>query len=655
MVSRKAKGILGSLPILAAAFGRDRGITVGIGGEAAYAKPGHIQLPQLPLDCDEVLEVKAFGYLYYADGHQQFSTLGIERTATSPFVGELFKAIEAVRTELARAQLYPGGAMTIAKLIKMLVDEGGFGTPESIAEEQPGNVLTHGILTHLRTSYLGQDLGSLPGLYRQRMQEIVGDAGMLKLDVLMEQVHQLDTTEDSLRMAERLGKLIDDVANEPPPERAPEQSSEPSNDSSDDSQDGGDQRSGQSDDKDDAGDNGPSDNQSDDSQDAVGSDQSDEGDQRADEGKGQSSGKSQGGKADGQSTDQTQGRSDNSSGAASAGSTSDDQGDNDNGRTGSGHGNGPDQEALRQALAAAAHDLRNADVGAAMEASLSSAAEEVVKEAASAELPKMPETYRPEKQVGGEEAKEVAQFSQAIRTKLRGLMDSRERQRIEHRKQGHRIDSNVIHRVATGSTRVFIRKDYKRKVNTAIQILLDDSTSTQKVIGQRSVYVPVPGKKTVQEKKVDVKLIEVARQATLAATMGIESIYGCKVAAAAFPGMEVLKDFHEPTRAAAGRFEINPRGSTPMAEAMLWSAVGLARRNEERKMLIVITDGDPDDAEQVRELVSRYEASGIEVVGVGISFDAVKNLFPSWTVIKHVSELKEALFTVIKNQMRRVA
>jgi cobaltochelatase CobT len=127
------------------------------------------------------------------------------------------------------------------------------------------------------------------------------------------------------------------------------------------------------------------------------------------------------------------------------------------------------------------------------------------------------------------------------------------------------------------------------------------------------------------------------------------------VAAAAFPNIEILKEFDEQTRGVASRFQIDCGGGTPMGMAMIWAASQLAPRRETRKMLIVITDGEPDNVEQVRKLVGMYEKAGVEVIGVGIGCDSVEDLYPVSVVIDSVEELAGALFGVINERMRKAA
>jgi cobalamin biosynthesis protein CobT len=82
-----------------------------------------------------------------------------------------------------------------------------------------------------------------------------------------------------------------------------------------------------------------------------------------------------------------------------------------------------------------------------------------------------------------------------------------------------------------------------------------------------------------------------------------------------------------------------------MAEAMGYAATELLLRPEERRLLLVLTDGMPDSTLAVRDLLGRCRDSDIEVVGIGILTD-VGRLFPVAVEVAEVGDLKRTLFRV---------
>ena len=620
-MGNNAKGIFGSLPILAAAFGRERGITVGIGGPQAYVQGKHIQLPTLPIESDEELEIKAMGFLFHETGHLEFTDTLVKLQSENALQLSLYRAIEDVRMEAARNATYPGSARSLAQLVDLLTKEGRFGTAESIQSETPQQALSFGILVKLRADYLGQPLGELRDLRWARVRDLLGHAGTIKLEVLLNQMDELDTTADGMQLVKAISTLLESIADEPEEPPTPPEEDE----SQEESEPGSESES--------AGDTGGSEEEPSDTDDA-GTD-SGNGSSDADDGSDSSSSSS---------GDDATSDLDSTSDAADSSST--EGADNDPGQSGDGTGSGsgqetsagpqdkPNRQAIRQALDEVVDPDNpgpSTDIGDAIAESLQESAEEAVSQAGAGTTNDQMSMHRIPRANGGE-VEEVAQASKALRTRLASVMDARARTRVTHRSQGTRLDTAKVTRLFTGSTRVFVRKDYARKVNTAVQILLDRSTSMR-----------------------DQGRIAVARKASLAAAMGISQIHGCKVAVACFPGIEVLKDFDEQVRGVTGRFVVDVDGCTPLGGAMLAVAPELARRQEQRKMLIVATDGDPDDPERVKQLVKLYAQSGVEVVGVGIQSDAVRGLFPSWTVIDKVEDLSTSLFNIVKDKLKRVA
>lgn len=72
-------------------------------------------------------------------------------------------------------------------------------------------------------------------------------------------------------------------------------------------------------------------------------------------------------------------------------------------------------------------------------------------------------------------------------------------------------------------------------------------------------------------------------------------------------------------------------------EAVLWAAQRLARRPEKRKVLFVLSDGQPagsrDNAQgaaYLEESIARIIAAGIETYGIGIQSEAVRQYYPLW-------------------------
>ena len=83
----------------------------------------------------------------------------------------------------------------------------------------------------------------------------------------------------------------------------------------------------------------------------------------------------------------------------------------------------------------------------------------------------------------------------------------------------------------------------------------------------------------------------------------------------------------------------------------------LLRRPEKRKVLMVMSDGLPEDDmmmrgqmyEDLKESVARLEARGVEVFGVGIKTDAVEKFYRWNTVVRDTSDLEKELVDRMTN------
>ena len=85
-----------------------------------------------------------------------------------------------------------------------------------------------------------------------------------------------------------------------------------------------------------------------------------------------------------------------------------------------------------------------------------------------------------------------------------------------------------------------------------------------------------------------------------------------------------------------------------MEEALWCAASQLIYRQEERKIIMVITDGEPDHQADTQDIISLCERSGIELVGVGIQTDSVERLFKSSITVLDLASLRSSLFEVGK-------
>ncbi|MCK7472171.1 MAG: hypothetical protein MZU95_16490 [Desulfomicrobium escambiense] len=80
-------------------------------------------------------------------------------------------------------------------------------------------------------------------------------------------------------------------------------------------------------------------------------------------------------------------------------------------------------------------------------------------------------------------------------------------------------------------------------------------------------------------------------------------------------------------RRRADAFDQGPRGGTPLAQALWYAAADLSLRPEPRRLILAMTDGDPNDRAAAHEILALCRDQGLETIGVGIAYD-VSWLFP---------------------------
>ncbi len=205
------------------------------------------------------------------------------------------------------------------------------------------------------------------------------------------------------------------------------------------------------------------------------------------------------------------------------------------------------------------------------------------------------------------------------------------------------IDTRKLHRLAMGDARIFLRRGERISVNTAVHILLDSSGS----MGGNPIIL--------------------ASQACFAVASALGRIKGINLGVTVFPGDSVIEgnDSRRHCRtvtpvlrhgqAMHSRFSTNAGGSTPMDSALWWVMQQIHPLPEPRKIILVITDGEPNDREAAREAIRTANAIGFEVYGIGIQSLSVTSLLPEQRcrVIATIGELAPAMFAVLGQSLLR--
>jgi hypothetical protein len=116
----------------------------------------------------------------------------------------------------------------------------------------------------------------------------------------------------------------------------------------------------------------------------------------------------------------------------------------------------------------------------------------------------------------------------------------------------------------------------------------------------------------------------------------------------------IYKNFSEPYRVVRTRLTgIEPRHNNWDEEHLLFAFRRIQARPEQRKVIIVISDGQPNgDANYLIETVARLESLGSKIVGIGIGADFARQIYRDAIVVSDFRQLAEELFQILARELR---
>ena len=219
------------------------------------------------------------------------------------------------------------------------------------------------------------------------------------------------------------------------------------------------------------------------------------------------------------------------------------------------------------------------------------------------------------------------QASIALRTRLQGLLQARTQKRCRIGRRGA-LHPGSLHRLQTGNPRIFRREAEQTGLNTAVHILLDVSGSMS----------GAP--------------IVLARQACFAVAKALENIKGVNPAVTAFPALASTSSVFPIMRhgqKVPDSFDINASGGTPLAAALWWIMQTMLFLREQRKIILIITDGVPDSTHAATHAVNVAQKLGFEVNGLGIRDEHIAHLLPQASrVINDLLDLAPTMFDMLQ-------
>ena len=233
-----------------------------------------------------------------------------------------------------------------------------------------------------------------------------------------------------------------------------------------------------------------------------------------------------------------------------------------------------------------------------------------------------------------QDREKAVRMATALKARMLGMLQAHTLRHAISGRQG-KLETGKLYRLSTGSPRVFQKRASVHKLDTAVHILLDSSGSMH---GES---------------------IKLAVQACYAVGKALEHLSGISLGITSFPAYRDGKIGVFPLvkhgQKMTDRMQMQAHGGAPLAEALWWVMRQMLILRETRKVVLILTDGVPDDVTQCLQALEALRKTGVEVYGIGMKFDCISSLLPdtSSRVISRFEELSPALFEVLQHALLR--
>ncbi len=78
----------------------------------------------------------------------------------------------------------------------------------------------------------------------------------------------------------------------------------------------------------------------------------------------------------------------------------------------------------------------------------------------------------------------------------------------------------------------------------------------------------------------------------------------------------------------------------------------LSARKEKRKLILILTDGEPNNMPNTQAAIREAHRQGLELYGLGLRNDSIKRLLPGRSLVIHnLQELPQTIFKLLGQAM----
>jgi hypothetical protein len=206
------------------------------------------------------------------------------------------------------------------------------------------------------------------------------------------------------------------------------------------------------------------------------------------------------------------------------------------------------------------------------------------------------------------------------------------------------LDTNLLHKISINSPKIFRRTGTRVALNTAVHILIDTSDSMKDFIELTSLTTF-----SICQSLSQIPGINVG-----ATTFPSDNIYrksinrSIKISATVSPLLSHSQPMHK-------NFSLKVKGNTPLGEALWWVIQNISILKESRKIIIIITDGEPDSPINFKLAINEALKNGFEIYGLAIKTDKLINFLPGRSIkIINIEELPKKLFWLLSKTLPKL-
>lgn len=222
--------------------------------------------------------------------------------------------------------------------------------------------------------------------------------------------------------------------------------------------------------------------------------------------------------------------------------------------------------------------------------------------------------------------KEIQKHIPALKKAMR-LQTIDKEYNIEGQQTG-KINSHKLSHVAAGNFNIFTKMGEERYDASNVCLLIDESGSMNGKKNDAAILTAVLIQETLQ-----------TNPKTILSVFGYSNQF--------YNYIEANKGAKESLA------KISSRGSTPTGDAMLIAAKKIRKHNKKPCLMIVITDGVPNDSSKVINAEKTLSKDGFVIIGVGIERATnVETIFKNSIVLNDLSELATNIGKLIKQNLK---